>query len=164
MTKYAGANIFEKIGAIIPGYKGYTEKESRKDTDKLLRMEIARQLDGMKTILDKIILHEMKKDEHELINALDKIKRNLDLTANQIRYASCGYSGFFDIAQVDKAALERLYQFDLGIQNEVEQLSTRICFLQEADALIEDCSLVIDTLSALSDKIRDRDTLISEVS
>jgi hypothetical protein len=163
MTKYAGANIFEKIGSLIPGYKGYTEKETRRDTDKLLRMEIAKQLDDMKTIFDKIILHEMKKNEHDLINSLDNIKRKLDLTANQIRYASCGYSGFFDVAQVDKTDLKRLYQFDLGIQGDVDQLSLRMRSLQESDAIIKDCSFVIDTLSALSDKIKDRDTLITEV-
>lgn len=163
MTKYVGANIFEKIGALIPGYRGYSEKEARRDTDKLLRMEIAKHLDGMKGILDKIILQEMNKDRHDLVNALDKVKRNLDLTANEIRYASCGYSGFFDVVQVDTTDLEKLYQFDLGIQEEVEQLSRRMSSLQKSEDLLKSCSFVIDTLSALSDKIRNRDTLIMEV-
>lgn len=163
MTKYSGDNIFEKIGAIIPGYKGYSEKETRRDTDKLLRMKLAKQLDDMKAVFDKIILREMKNADHELIKALDSIKRILDLTANQIRYASCGYSGFFDVAQVDKTDLERLYQFDLGIENDVGQLSIRVCSLPKSETLIKDCAVVSEVLSALSDKIKERDTLIMEV-
>ena len=51
MADYTGKNIFEKIGAFIPGYKGYSEKEGRRDTDKLLRLEIAKQLDRLKELM-----------------------------------------------------------------------------------------------------------------
>ncbi len=55
MADYNGKNIFEKIGAFIPGYKGYSEKEGRRDTDKLMRIGIAKLLDGSKTDLEIII-------------------------------------------------------------------------------------------------------------
>jgi hypothetical protein len=55
MGDYTGKNVFEKIGAFIPGYKGYSEKEGRKDTDKLLRLEIAKHLDRLKEIINNII-------------------------------------------------------------------------------------------------------------
>lgn len=55
MSEYKGKNILEKIGAFIPGYKGYSEKEGRKDTDKLLRLEIAKHMDHMKLAHNQVV-------------------------------------------------------------------------------------------------------------
>lgn len=163
MADYTGKNIFEKIGSFIPGYKGYSEKEGRRDTDKLLRIEIARYLDSMKAVIDNVIRQQMDENKMEIINELDRIKRRLDLVANQIRYANYGESGFFDIVQVDIADLERLYQFDLWIKEEIEKLARMIDTLQESKNLNEDCSSIMDVLSALSEKIANRDKVIMEV-
>lgn len=163
MADYTGKNIFEKIGSFIPGYKGYSEKEGRRDTDKLLRMGIARQIDSKKTVIDDIIRQQGSKKKLEYISELDRIKRNIDLIANQIRYANYGESGFFDIVQVDIADLDRLYQFDMGIKEETEQLASMINALQESETLKEDCSSIMDVLSALSEKIANRDKVIMEV-
>src|SRR4030042_4761802 len=101
MADYIGKNIFEKIGSFIPGYKGYSEKEGRRDTDKLLRLEIAKHLDSMKTNINELIRQHTDAKQLEFITDLDRIKINLDSLANKIRYASHGEAGFFDIVQVD---------------------------------------------------------------
>jgi hypothetical protein len=163
MADYIGKNIFEKIGAFIPGYKGYSGKEGRRDTDKLLRMEIAKFLDSGKVDIENIIRQSMSEKDMALINELDRIKRKLDLVANQIRYASHGESGFFDIVQVDIADLDRLYQFDLEIKEETEKLVNMIKALRMSGSLKEECSSIIDILSALSEKISNRDRVIMEV-
>ena len=163
MADYTGKNIFERIGSFIPGYKGYSGKEGRRDTDKLLRMEIAKHLDSMKDIINNIIMRQTDEKKLDVINELDRIKKNLDLTANQIRYASYGESGFFDVVQVDIADLDRLYQFDLKIREETEQLAQMINTLQRSENLNKECSSIIGILSALSEKISNRDKIIMEV-
>jgi hypothetical protein len=163
MADYTGKNIFEKIGSFIPGYKGYSEKEGRRDTDKLLRMEIAKQLDHLKEIINNITRQQIEEKKMDFINDLDRIKRTLDIAANQIRYANYGESGFFDIVQVDTADLDKLYQFDLGIKEEAEQLGLKIKSLQGSENLKKDCSTIISILSALSEKMTSRDKLITEV-
>lgn len=156
-------NIFEKIGAFIPGYKGYSEKEGRRDTDKLLRLEIAKHLDHMKETLNDVIRQQVDQKKMESINDLDRIKRNLDITANQIRYANYGESGFFDVVQVDTADLDKLYQFDLGIQQEAEQLGPKMKALLGTENIKQDCAAIISSLSALSEKMTNRDKVITEV-
>ncbi|MCI0469340.1 MAG: hypothetical protein L0Y62_04655 [Nitrospirae bacterium] len=136
-------NIFEKIGAFVPGYKGYSEKECRKDTDKLLRLEIAKQLDRLKETLNDVIRQQTVQKKMDSINDLDRLKRNLDITANQIRYANYGESGFFDVVQVDTADLDKLYQFDLGIQQETEQLAPKMKALLGAENIKQDCAAII---------------------
>ena len=156
-------NIFKKIGAFIPGYKGYSEKEGRKDTDKLLRLEIAKQLDHLKETLNEAIRQQTDQKKMDSINDLDRLKRNLDITANQVRYANYGESGFFDIVQVDTADLDKLYQFDLGIKEEAEQLGPKMKALLGTENIKQDCAAIISILSALSEKVTDRDKVITEV-
>lgn len=163
MSDYQGKNIFEKIGAFIPGYKGYSEKEGRKDTDKLLRQEIAKHLDRMKETINDVIRQQMDEEKIESINDLDRIKRNLDIAANQVRYANYGEAGFFDLVQVDTSDLDKLYQHDLGIKEEVEQLGFKIKALLGTENLKKDCTSIISILSALSEKMTNRDKVITEV-
>jgi len=163
MTDYTGKNIFEKIGAFIPGYKGYSEKEGRRDTDKLLRMEIAKHMDSLKSILNKPIRQQVDEKKMEHINEIDRIKRNVDLIANQIRYANYGECGFFDVVQVDTKDLDKLYRFDLELKEETDKLTNIINKLQYSENLKKDCSSIIDVLSALSEKISNRDKVIMEV-
>ena len=37
-------NVFDKIGSLIPGYKGYAERDGRRNCDKILRDSISAQL------------------------------------------------------------------------------------------------------------------------
>ena len=34
-----------------------------------------------------------------------------------------GYSGFFDLVRVDKAVLDRLYEYDVGLMDQVSRLA-----------------------------------------
>ncbi|MEI6153907.1 MAG: hypothetical protein WCQ90_07455 [Deltaproteobacteria bacterium] len=163
MSDYSGKNIFEKIGAFIPGYKGYSEKERRRDTDKLLRVEIAKYLDHMKETLNEIIRSQTDERKLGLISDLDRIKRNLDIAANQIRYASHGESGFFDVVQVNVSDLDNLYKYDLEIKEETEALKQTIRSLETSGNFKSDCSAIIGKLTVLSEKISDRDRVIAEV-
>ena len=44
----------EKLAAKIPGYKGYKEKEMRREADKLLREHIASRMRSVKSQLDSL--------------------------------------------------------------------------------------------------------------
>jgi len=163
MSDYLGKNIFEKIGKFIPGYKGYSEREGRRDTDKLLRVEIAKHLDHMKETINDVIRQQMDKKDVESIKDIDRLKINLDIVANQVRYANYGESGFFDIVQINTPDLDKLYQYDLGIKQEVEQLDFKIKALLNTENLKGDSTAIISILSILSEKMTNRDKVITEV-
>jgi hypothetical protein len=163
MSRYDASNIFEKIGSFIPGYRGYAQKERRRDTDKLLRLEIAKHIDLMKEILNDVIRQQADRKEMNIIKDLDRLKRNLDITANQIRHASCGESGLFDVVQVYTSDLDKLYQFDLGIKDDAEQLAQMIKKMLDTENIKQDCEEIVTILSALSEKVTNRDKVIAEV-
>ncbi|MEI6214609.1 MAG: hypothetical protein WCP10_10935 [Desulfuromonadales bacterium] len=161
MSEYTGSNILEKIGSFIPGYKGYSEKEGRRDTDKILRVEIARMLDSTKESIEKMISSCVEcKNMHDVV-ALDKIKRNIDTTANKIRYASYGASGFFDVVQIGNIDLEALYRHDLSIKQTVE-VFLEILNKCVSEKTVEENDLV-KALDCINNQITDRDKVIMEV-
>ena len=44
----AGQNFLERIMNALPGFKGYREKELRRDADRILRDHLAARLDQLK--------------------------------------------------------------------------------------------------------------------
>jgi len=161
MSDYNGSNILEKISSFIPGYKGYSDKEGRRDTDKLLRVEISRMLDSTKELVEKLITSCVESKKMNEVVVLDKIKRNIDTTANKIRYASYGASGFFDVIQIENIDLDALYRHDLKIKQATEDFSE---VLQKcvSEKLIPENELV-NGLENINSQIADREKVIVEV-
>ena len=49
------SNIFDKIGSLIPGYKGYVARDEFRNTDKKLREHLARIIQQAESL---IVLHQ----------------------------------------------------------------------------------------------------------
>ena len=117
----------------------------------------------MKETINDVIRQQMDKKDVESIKHIDRLKRNLDIVANQVRYANYGESGFFDIVQINTPDLDKLYQYDLGIKQEVEQLEFKIKALLNTENLKGDSTAIISILSILREKMANRDKVITEV-
>src|SRR4029077_18473273 len=92
----------ESILRHIPGFKGYLEKEYRRDSDALQRSWLADRLQRAKTALDaygRTLLAAKKLDG---LAQVDNFKSRLDKSISRIRGAMQGYSGFFDLVQVNE--------------------------------------------------------------
>jgi hypothetical protein len=119
----AGQNTLEQLMNAIPGFKGYREKELRRDADKIQREHLAGLLDGCKGALNQAADAATRGGSLDAINDVETARKRLDKVAARIRWADRGYSGFFDTVKVDEALLERVYQFDLGLVTYVDSIS-----------------------------------------
>jgi hypothetical protein len=54
------------------------------------------------------------------------LRARLDRLINEIRSAVRGYSGFFDFVRVDEDLLDQVYQLDLSLMKNVEDLAASI--------------------------------------
>jgi ABC-type uncharacterized transport system ATPase component len=54
------------------------------------------------------------------------VRGRLDKQIGQIRGAMQGYSGFFDLVQVDETLLDRVYDLDLGLLGLVDAVANQI--------------------------------------
>jgi len=119
-------NWMEKLADAIPGVKDYREKEARRDTDKRFREYLARRIDATRSTLDDAKRRQLDAGNLAELDDLDRLSQKLFKVANSIRFASYGYSGFFDQVKIQENELDRIYQFDLSLLGDVETLENNL--------------------------------------
>jgi hypothetical protein len=67
------------------------------------------------------------------------------------------------VVQIDASDLDKLYQYDLVIKQEVEKLDIKIKALLDTENLKRESSEIIGLLSVLREKMTNRDKVITEV-
>lgn len=115
-------NALERLGDRIPGFRGFQNRELRRDVDKLLREHLATLVGRHKARLREIAADYADAGEIEELDRFDRVDRRLDGLAQSLRFADYGASGLFDPVKIDEAALTRVYDFDLGLLDDVEAL------------------------------------------
>jgi hypothetical protein len=135
MQAGAERNWIERITDKIPGYKGYQEKETRRDVDKLHREHLATMLFQFKSPINAVV-RELS-DNRRLFETgpIERALQKLDKIENRIRYASYGYTGFFDVVKIKEAQLDQLYHFDAALINDVEMIGAHV---QQLTAQVSD--------------------------
>ncbi len=119
-------NLLERIVAKIPGFKGYQERETRREVDKMQRDWLAGQTDRARQALNRKIQDWARSGCLDNLDLASRLEKLLDRFGNRIRHADYGYTGFFDAVKVNEAELEQLYQFDLAMTSTVESFATQI--------------------------------------
>jgi hypothetical protein len=119
-----GQNALEKLVGAIPGFKGYQDKELRRDADQIQREYMATRLEQNKGVLNDIANAATRGGDLGAINDIETARKRLDKVVARLRFAQRGYAGFFDAVKVDEAMLARIYEFDLSLIQGVESILT----------------------------------------
>lgn len=151
MGNLDGKTCLERLASIIPGYDGYLEKERRRDIDKLHREHLAEELEKLKNPLNRLTQELTETGRLMEIKPIEKASGKLDKIANRIRYASYGYSGFFDVVKVKEFELDRLYQFDLSLTEDIDTIKTQVSSLSESNDAANLKTAINTLISALDD-------------
>jgi len=150
----------ERIGARVPGFSGYLERELRREVDQMLRAQLAARLDGARGRLAEY-LRRLPLSATAEIGRLSSLDVGLDAAANRLRHAGSGYAGLFDAVKVREAELERLYRHDLAMVEAVDALGAAVARLRgdgpEAIAAVE------AGLAAVRAQIDGRDAVVKSV-
>lgn len=121
----------------IPGYKGYKEKELRREADKLLRNQIAQQLADQRRRLVELQNRAISQAQIEFLDDLERAAAKLQLLIDRVKTASYGYAGLFDALKVKEEQLDLLYEFDSRILASVEVIAADIDRVESAIAARE---------------------------
>ena len=143
----------ERLAASIPGYKGYKEKEMRREADKLLRMHLARQLGEQWRRLPDLQKQLIGAGQLELVDDLEGAVMGLQTIVDRLKTASYGYAGFFDAVKVKEEQLDALYRFDEALLNEVPKVAEGIDRVAAAIAAQKGMAEAIAELAATVRKI-----------
>ena len=124
-------NIFDKIGSLIPGYRGYAERDSRRNCDKLMRNNIADEITKCESFINDRIKTEVKNNKLDSLQDLEECRQKLNTLSEKIKYAPYGESSFFGDSQIKEDELQNIY--DSQLRNELYHQEVKI----KADNKIE---------------------------
>jgi hypothetical protein len=116
----------------IPGYKGYKEKEMRREADKLLRDALARRLEEQWRRLPDVQKQLLSNVQIQWLDDVEGATMKLQLFIDRLKTATYGYAGFFDAVRVKEEELDKLYNFDLALDEHVGEITAAIDALSSA--------------------------------
>ncbi|HSM72946.1 MAG TPA: hypothetical protein VK851_15520 [Anaerolineales bacterium] len=114
---------FEKLGTYIPGFKGYVERQHRRDADKILRDTVARRFEEQWKRTSQMQADMASDGMISYIDDMEKAAIQLRTFIDKISTAPRGYSGLFDAVKIYEEQLEAIYQFDAAFFDLAEQVT-----------------------------------------
>jgi hypothetical protein len=117
---------FAKILSKIPGFKGYMEKETRRDADKIVRDVVAAKFIDQLDRLTELQTDMLSNGGFEYVDDVEQSAVKLRTFIDRVKTAPRGYAGLFDAVQVKENQLEQLYNFDYQLLGEVDNLAGAI--------------------------------------
>jgi ribosomal protein L17 len=112
----------ERILAELPGFRGYKEKELRRESDKLIRNHLYQRLSEARKDLKEIFQKLSDNRLHEVLTDMDRFVMRFDRVAEKINHASYGYAGFFNILKIEEEKLDKMIEFDTGLMDDVDKI------------------------------------------
>ena len=147
-------NIFDKIGSLIPGYRGYAERDGRRNCDKLLRNEVSEDITNCEGVLNNRIKIEVKNNNLSSLQDLEECRQKLNTLSDKIKYAPYGESSFFGESQIKEDELQKIYQLDHDILLFTNKF--------QDDILNSDISDILLFINSLTSMIDGRNNFIKE--
>jgi hypothetical protein len=167
MSEGRKLNILEKAIRLIPGYKGYKGKEERRDNDHLFRMMLVARLEKLRTVLGECTSSMKGPGALAAASEVDRVGKRLEKATDEVRFADRGYRGWFDMHKVREDELDRLYEFDIALVEDVGELEKAFEELSTAAAsgasLTEASRMVVECLIEFSNKVGSRSGLMIDL-
>ena len=112
-------NWIEKGLHKIPGFKGYYDRELRRDSDKLQRdfmvLKLKEGLEEFRSMIKEVT----RRGDLKQLTEYGAVQKYFEKVINNIRYSDRGYTGFFDLIKVKENELDVIYEKDLEIVESV---------------------------------------------
>ncbi len=158
-------NRLERLADKIPGFRGFQDRELRRDVDKMQREHISKELGQLKVAVRAKAQVYTDAGQIGVLHLFDRLDRRLDGLSQAVRFADYGVSGFFEVVKIYEAELENLYQFDLSVLEDLSRLSGDLAAVPlpgqgDTTATVEQA---LSRLATLEDKWASRQNVVSNV-
>ena len=153
-------SLLEKIMGYVPGYHGYKEKELRRESDRLVRMDVVNRLKDAKTVFrrrfaDPVAVQKLGESSYKF----DALTYRLDRVTQRIDRAVAGYAGMFDAIKVKEDKLDSVIQHDLSLIEKAESVKEDVEKVASIEPGTDDWKTAMD---AVISKVEDLDRLVDE--
>jgi len=147
--------LLEKIELVIPGFRGYKEKELRRESDRLVRNQIYQKLYEAEAQVKDAYRSLVNQGVSEAWDDTDHLVARMDRITQRINHSEYGYAGFFDAMKVKEPDLDRMMAFDDQLLQQADTVTQAIQALkdsidngrfQEARTKVADATKTVDAL------------------
>jgi hypothetical protein len=118
--------LSERLAAALPGFRGYKEKELRRESDKLIRNHLYMKLTVAKDDLREIFQKLADRRYADVLTDMDRLVAKMDRIVEKVNHASYGYSGFFDVVKIREENLDKMIAFDNQLVDSVDGLASEV--------------------------------------
>jgi len=156
----------EEIAKDLPGYRGYKEREVRREADKLLRLKAARDLQEQRRRLNSVEVGLARSGRLGVLLVLDRPLIRLQLLVDRLKTAGYGYAGLFDAIKVGGAELDALYDFDAALLDgvsKVKALIDAVAAAEEDEEITKAGSDLLEAVEGMNETFSRRQDVLLEI-
>ncbi len=118
----ANRGTLKKLELLVPGLRGYRNKEDIRVSDDLLRNQVADKIDLAKSNLESLRKQMANSGDFTNLGSIGSLVFQLQQFSGEIRHAQQGYSGFAATFQINEDKLNKLYDYDYDFVSSAMQL------------------------------------------
>lgn len=146
--------LSERIVAALPGFRGYKEKELRRESDRLVRNHLYQKLSQAKSDLKSVFQKLSDRRSFNVLTDMDRLVARFDRVNEKVNHASYGYAGFFDVVKIEEEALDRMIDYDNQLVNEADKIVTEVSTFK-SEVAKQKFEKTKDRIQTLSDALAD---------
>lgn len=158
-------NWLERLGQKIPGYRGFQDRELRREVDRAQREHLSKVLGEIKGRLRKKVESYTDAGQIGALTPFERLDKRLDGLSQAVRFADYGATGLFDPVKIRERELEQLYRFDLEFLDHLQGLESAAEAIPDAGASDPKPALerALEHLEQIRRRWSERETVISDV-
>jgi hypothetical protein len=118
----ANRGIAKKLELLIPGLRGYRNKEDIRVSDELLRNQVADKLDHVKDNLQQLRKQVAASNDFTNLTNVGSLIAQVQTLSGEVRHAAQGYAGWVAPIRIDENKLNKLYDYDYSFVSAVWQM------------------------------------------
>jgi hypothetical protein len=151
---------------VLPGYKGYREREDSRNSDKLLREYLTQRLRQGRDLFDDIKASLAANGKLDLLNPAENVTQILSKVTDRLRYANYGFSGkWFGKGKIDSERLERVHAADQRLVEQVTDLLDRLRGMEDIgdeQACKTTCTNLTNALKEMNEALNEREQILRD--
>lgn len=156
-----------RIQTYVPGFKGYSHTDDMRDADRMLRMRMSQMITMARRLIEEA---RASLEEADLLTEREPVDSTLNALkriATEIGYTDSGYSWSSSGGEITGEDVDRLYEHDAELLDQIATLLTVVSDLKDAATSYDISSFdkntgdIITRLAFIEDLFRKRLQILS---
>jgi hypothetical protein len=151
--------LLKKIELLIPGFKGYRQREDIRSADSLLRQQLANRMGEINNIFENCRERLARAIELSLMSDIGDILKMSRQIENKIRHAEQGYTGISADFRIEDEELNTMYEWDLSLLATIDSVGKLAGEL--LDSIIASDGTTGDKMRTIRNSLRDFNSMFN---